>query len=196
MLLLLLFVFICGNSSAFYAPLLLGSRSSAAKMCSECEPLADDVIGQPPGLLPTTSSRVNFGKRRDNIRHDLWIVGAGTLGSLIVKELRISSRKMRIIAETLQDDKQALTDLGAEHKLRQNRHTTDDGTAKSVVICIPPSSSQNYTDEIHQAASLWAGPEGGGNLIYTSSIGVYGESLGNIVDEAFRVDTRSAPATR
>lgn len=56
---------------------------------------------------------------------------------------------------------------------------------------MPPSSAVNYVDELNAACRLWAGALGNGSLVFTSSIGVYGESFGNIVNETFRVDTRT-----
>ena len=45
----------------------------------------DDVMG-PVGPLPSVSSRVNFAKEEPsmNMKHDLWIVGCGTLGNHIL----------------------------------------------------------------------------------------------------------------
>ena len=39
------------------------------------------------------------------------------------------------------------------------------------------------------------GPLGGGSMTLTSSIGVYGDSNGNTVNELFRLDTRSKRST-
>lgn len=60
-----------------------------------------------------------------------------------------------------------------------------------MLICIPPSGSQNYEDELSTGFRIWAGPQFG-NLVFTSSTVVYGDSFGNTVNEKFRLDTRSS----
>jgi len=75
--------------------------------------------------------------------------------------------------------------------LRSARCTENELSARHVLIALPPSSAVNYVDELNAACRLWAGPLGNGSLVFTSSIGVYGESFGNIVNETFRVDTRT-----
>lgn len=158
--------------------------------------VTEDVLGQSPGQLPGVSSRLNFCKAAVNLKYDWWIVGTGTLGVEILKQLRIPETGISVIAETHEEAREkVISDLGATHMLRKDRLESDHETARNVVICIPPSAA-NYTEEVHAATMLWAGPASGGSLIYTSSIGVYGESHGNTVDEEFRVDTRSASATK
>lgn len=159
-------------------------------------PLAEDTFGMSPGVLPTASSRVNFASRTVEVKHNVWVVGSGTLGEIVLSDLLKVGTK-NIVAETKSMRRaEAILSLGIDHRLREQRSVEDDASARTVIICIPPSASANYTEEIHDATRLWAGPEAGGNLIYTSSIAVYGESLGNTVTEAFRVDTRSASATK
>lgn len=172
------------------------SKVALASASSNVGDIGNDFIGHPPGTLPAASSKTNFAPHKVDVKYDVWIVGAGTLGELIVKGMQpLNSQK--IIAETKCTERQsAITNLGAEHRVRTDRANTEEGSARSVVICLPPSCAVDYTAEIHAATRLWAGPEGGGNLIFTSSIAVYGESPGNIVDELFRVDTRSASSTK
>lgn len=57
---------------------------------------------------------------------------------------------------------------------RSQRSEEDDRTARSVVICLTPSSSEDYAVELNAAVRLWAGPLEGGSLIFTSSLAVYG----------------------
>ena len=158
--------------------------------------LPEDAIGRPPSVLPRASSKTNFGKVKLNIKYDTWLVGSGTLGELILANM--PQPKGLVIAETKSARRhEQIKSLGAIPRLRDDRTDSDIGSAKTVIICLPPScSEEHYTEEIHAAAALWAGIEGGGNLVYTSSIAVYGPSLGNIVNEDFRVDSRSSASTK
>ncbi len=48
---------------------------------------ADDVIGRPVGPLPSVSSKLNFADEEPtDVKYDLWVVGAGTLGELVCKQ--------------------------------------------------------------------------------------------------------------
>lgn len=156
----------------------------------------EDTFGIPPSVLPTVSSKINCVPRTIAIKHDVWVVGCGTLGEIVLS-LLLRSNPLKIVAETMSYKRaESLLSMGVRHRLREQRTFDDEETAKTVIICLPPSSSTNYTEEIHEATRLWAGPDGGGNLIYTSSIAVYGDAIGNTVTEAFRVDTRSASSTK
>jgi hypothetical protein len=186
---------LCTGSLAFFFPVL--PKNALTTAFSSVDDTGDDIIGLAPGILPAASPRTNFASHNPSINHDVWIVGAGTLGELVIRGLRSESTAFKIIGETkTSEEKRAVTDLGAEHRVRDARTREDEGSARNVVICLPPSCAKDYTEEVHAATRLWAGPQGGGNLVFTSSIGVYGESSGNVVDETFRVDTRSASATR
>ncbi len=81
--------------------------------------------------------------------------------------------------------------LGVLTSLRSERSIEDEVSARNVLIALPPSSANDYIEELHTATRIWAGPLGKGRLVFTSSIGVYGDSIGNIVNETFRVDTRN-----
>lgn len=159
----------------------------------------DDVIGKPVGPLPSVSSKLNFGDETPkNIQYDLWIAGAGTLGEIICKAYKNKFPDARIVAETLSTSRHdRLSGLGAEPRLREQRSESDFKTARNLVIAIPPSASAKaYVDLISDASQLWAGPLGGGTMVFTSSLAVYGDSHGNIVNEEFRLDTRSSRSTQ
>ena len=139
---------------------------------------------------------------RKDILHDIWIVGAGKLGGYILNELsshefpvlrsHSDSHRLNIIAETQSSLRQNdIKSTGAQFRLREQRTVDDEGSARTVIICIPPSSSSDYAEEVDTATRLWAGPSKGGNLVFTSSIGVYGECPGCIVTESSDVDTSS-----
>lgn len=171
------------------------------KMSSLEEFEDETIVGAPVGPLPSVSCRINWKQQQLNITKDLWIVGAGTLGEYIAKEYLSKQLNMQlpVVTETLSENRHPkLLSLGSEVRLRCNRCKEDYRSAKSVIICIPPSRSKDsdYIGEIFDAIQLWAGPNGGGSLIFTSSISVYGDSLGNIVDENFRLDTRSLKSTQ
>jgi nucleoside-diphosphate-sugar epimerase len=86
--------------------------------------------------------------------------------------------------------------FGIEPKLRDDRNVDDEGSAKNLLICIPPSAAKLYDEELNESVRLWAGPASGGKLVFTSSIGIYGDSNGNTVTENFRVDSRSSRSTK
>lgn len=151
--------------------------------------------------LPSVSSKINFPEERVNIKYDLWVVGAGTLGSLAAKQWKMQFPASKVVAETKSATRHGeLQAAGVDARLRDTRVELDsDRSAKHVLVCFPPSispSAQDYNGELAEACRIWAGPKGGGRLLYTSSTAVYGESHGNTVTETFRVDTRTARSTR
>lgn len=161
----------------------------------------DEEFGSGEGPLPSVSSKINFPEERINIKHDLWVVGAGTLGSLAAKQWKMQFPASRVVAETKSSTRHGeLQAAGIDARLRDARVGAEtDRSAKHVLVCFPPSiapSAQDYNGELAEACRIWAGPKGGGRLLYTSSTAVYGESHGNTVTEAFRVDTRTARSTR
>lgn len=157
----------------------------------------EDAINAKVAPLPSTSSKVNFGDQTPtNIKYDLWVVGAGTLGSIAAKIWKNHFPDARVHAETKTTSRhEYLQSLDVSCSLRSDRSTADEKCARNVLIALPPSSSADYIDEINVACRIWGGSLGNGNLVYTSSIGVYGDSIGNIVNEKFRVDTRSQRTT-
>lgn len=161
----------------------------------------EDVFGGSVGPLPSVSSRVNYPKESfDQLKYDLWIVGAGVLGEEIIKQWKTKFPMSTIVAETKSSLKhQSLSQLGCIPSLREDRNSSNTvGCARNVIIALPPSAckgSTEHIEELTEACRLWAGPKSGGGLLFTSSIGVYGESLGNIVDENFRLDSSSSRTT-
>lgn len=158
-----------------------------------------DVFGAPLGPMPTVSSKINFAKETLNISTDLWVVGAGTMGSLLCKQWKEKFPDSKVVAETRTASRhEDLLAMGIDARVRDAR--SPDSThrcAKHVVICFPPSTikeTEQYYTEITDACRLWAGPLGGGHLLYTSSTAVYGDSHGNTVDETFRCVSTSLSA--
>jgi nucleoside-diphosphate-sugar epimerase len=127
--------------------------------------------------------------------HDLWIVGAGNLGSRIAKHYRSrdSGSPAQIVTEVSRSQHRLLelADCGFQSRLRESRSAVlDVKSSKDVVICIPPSMTAPqtaYSEEVAAACDLWMGPAGGGKLVFTSSVGVYGDVDGT-------VDEQSLPA--
>jgi len=130
--------------------------------------------------------------------HDVWVVGSGTLGLQILSQLKNVPKYANIVAETQSESrKKEIQSIGGiEHRLRSLRSEADIGSARNVIICLPPSCSTAYTEEIIDATRLWAGRSGGGNLIYTSSTGIYGEAANSIVTESYPIDSSSPSASR
>ena len=176
------------------------SCSGRLDMSSTANPYEDhdDAIGAPVGPLPSVSSKINYGDQTpQNVCHDLWVVGSGTLGMLALKEWMSLYPDSKVIAETKTENRHAeLTRLGVTPRLRSQRSDADERTARYLLICIPPSASDDYVAEIHSSCQLWAGPLGQGHMAFTSSTAVYGDSNGNTVDETFRLDTRSQRSTQ
>jgi len=158
--------------------------------------LPDDALGKPVGPLPSVSSRYNWDESApNNVVHDLWVVGAGTLGMVAAKQWKARFPSSSIVAETKTPNRHLeIEKMGLIPRLRDGRVDGDAKSAKNVLIALPPSSCPSvghFLNEIGYACEIWAGSKGGGKIIFTSSISVYGDSLGNVVNEAFRVDTRS-----
>jgi len=156
---------------------------------------AEDTVGAPVGPLPTVSSKLNFMNTTIEPKYDLWIAGAGTLGTIAAKLWIEENPNDVVIAETKTTNRhEELLSLGVIPRLRENRNETVEARlARNVLICLPPSGAANYESELASVCVLWSGPMIG-NLVFTSSTVVYGDQS-NTVNEAFRLDSRSNRAT-
>jgi hypothetical protein len=134
------------------------------------------------GIQPKGGGGVCEEEGEDQFRHDLWIVGAGKLGTLVAQEWRRRHPHSAIVMETLTEARHPrLRDLGFEPRLRRERSTSDWYSAHNVLISFPPSSCANASAEVAEAARLWVGAELEGDVRYpelglvllTSSSGVY-----------------------
>lgn len=170
--------------------LLLSKGMSS--LADDSEDDMEDRVGAPAGPLPSVSSKINFATRVLNPTVDLWIVGSGTLGTLVTKIWKAQNPSAVVVAETKTSKRHdELLSYGAIPTLRDQRNITEQGlNCRNVLICLPPSGASNYEEELFGGSMLWAGPEFG-NLIFTSSTAVYGEKS-NTVTEDFRLDSRSA----
>jgi hypothetical protein len=168
----------------------------------------DDNVNAPVGAMPTVSSRINFPEddSRSRVVHDLWVCGAGNIGEEVIKAWKRLGGGDRIVAETMSSSRhESLSSLGASAVTRSARSAADERTARTVVIAIPPSAGKGrgqeydyhsgYLEELSEATRLWAGPLGGGSLVFTSSVGVYGD-MARTVTENTMTDSRSKKATK
>lgn len=135
-------------------------------------------------------------------KYDLWIVGAGTLGSLIAEEWIRKNPGSKVVAETMSSRGHlSLLELGAIPKLRSARSELDKYSAKNVVVCIPPYSrsgeTSNYLEEIALSADLRSIASGQtlgygmGITLMISSTTVYGEEVDGVVTEESPIDRGS-----
>ncbi len=127
---------------------------------------------------------------------ELWVVGAGTLGELVLKQWSVITPSSYgcVVAETRTASRHELFNKieNVMPALRKDRKESDDKTARNVLICLPPSAQSGaYLDEVKRATKLWRGLDGGGSLVITSSIGVYGDVQNSAVTEDSPVDTES-----
>lgn len=109
---------------------------------------------------------------------DLFLAGAGTLGTLVGKAWRARHPKSNILAETA-------TAARHEELLRagitpRRREEPSPSAFPNVLFCVPPSPATDYSAEIRRALGLW---NGAGALLFTSSTSVYAEEHGAIVTE-------------
>ena len=175
--------------------------ADSGKKKNPADDLPEDAFGAPLSPLPSVPSTINYGDQEideDNLV-DLWIVGAGTLGTYAVTEWVNKKRGMgTIVAETRTESRhEELRARGAQPRLRSNRKDDECFCARNVLICIPPSAhplGQEYALELYLASRLWAGSKYGA-LLFTSSTVVYGDAS-NTVTEKFRTDSRSNRSLR
>ena len=129
-----------------------------------------------------------------NIKILIYINLEGTFAAKKWKEMFPTAKICGETKTTTRHDE--LIKIGIEPRLRDDRSVNDESSAKHLLICIPPSAAALYDEEISESIRLWGGPIGGGKLVFTSSIGIYGESNGNTVTETFRTDSRSKRSTK
>jgi len=96
------------------------------------------------------------------------------------------------VAETRSTDRHArLTATGAEPRTRADADAaagaapdnSDGGRFANVVFSMTPRSADDYGAEAARAAALWAGPAGGGRLVFTSSTSALAEKGGGAITE-------------
>jgi hypothetical protein len=129
-------------------------------------------------------------------RHDLWVAGAGTLGSTVLSRWKGSlSGTRRLVGETRTNSRMDdLLKMGVKHKLRSDRCDADIGSADNVLISFPPGpslSDEEYLKEVTSACAVWrksAANDNHGKLVLISSTAVYGSPGDVFVNEKSPVD--------
>ena len=156
----------------------------------------DDRVGGPVGPLPSVSSRINFPDRKEKEPvHDLWIVGAGTLGKIVAKLWKERYPGSSIITETRTASRhKEYSDEGYQPRLRSQRSKEDIMSAKNVLICFSPYGITDYEFELNDGCGMWSGPDEG-NLLFTSTTAVYGDGSKDVT-ETTMVDSRSGRAKK
>ena len=141
----------------------------------DCVP-QEDVFGGSAGPLPSVSSKINMKeeKLKEGLA-ELWIVGAGTMGSILAKKMAAqitasgkAGENMMVIAETASNKRhKEFLDIEGEvvlPKIRSEREEDDERMARNVIVCLPPSAATgrqgSYINELSEAFRLWAGPKG------------------------------------
>lgn len=138
---------------------------------------------------------------------DLLILGAGTLGTLVAARWLAAASPpegddlpIRVVAETRTRGRHdRLAALGAVPRTRadadaaataSDASSDADGSTSSryrfpfVLLSMPPSgSADDYAAEAARAVASWAGPAGGGRLIFTSSTSALAEKGGATITE-------------
>eukprot|EP01041_Mallomonas_annulata_P011016 gene11017-23014_t len=174
-------------------------RMSSLILDDESNDEAEDRVGAPAeilitisGPLPSVSSRLNFQEVVTDPKYDLWIVGAGTLGTIVAKLWKMANPESIVIAETKTNKRHdEFLAMDIIPRIRDDRNETiEAGLARNVLICMPPSGAAEYDKELFAGSRMWGGPTHG-NLVFTSSTVVYGDQS-NVVNEAFRLDSRSS----
>lgn len=124
--------------------------------------------------------------------HDLWVVGAGTLGEIVCRKYKERNPNANIVGETTTErNHQHLDSIGVIPIKSSQRSAGDLQSANNLVISIPPSSCPDYAGAVSEAIKYWVGPQYGGSLVFTSSVGVYGDYSGRVVDEFSPLDSES-----
>lgn len=68
-------------------------------------------------MICSWDDTTHWGKR--NVQHDLWIVGAGTLGEILCRQFREKYPDTKVIAETRTDNRHnKLSSYGGQTRLR------------------------------------------------------------------------------
>lgn len=138
---------------------------------------------------------------------DLLILGAGTLGTLVAARWLAAAPlpgdaappPVRVVAETRTRERHdRLAALGAVPRTRADADAAataadaspgvgSDGNGgvrfPNVVFSMPPSATDDYAAEAARAVASWAGPTGGGRLVFTSSTSALANKGGATITE-------------
>jgi nucleoside-diphosphate-sugar epimerase len=111
------------------------------------------------------------------------VVGVGVLGTSLCQQILSSpdfaDTTVTGITRTTNNHESIREQVGAANSDRLLLTTSDEAADRGekfrdVCFCAPPSGSDDYPAAVADAIkNLWAGPEGGGVFVFTSSGGVY-----------------------
>jgi nucleoside-diphosphate-sugar epimerase len=111
------------------------------------------------------------------------VVGVGVLGTSLCQQILSSpdfaDTTVTGITRTTNNHESIREQVGAANSDRLELSTADEAAERGekfrdVCFCAPPSGSDDYPAAVADAIkNLWAGPEGGGVFVFTSSGGVY-----------------------
>lgn len=123
----------------------------------------------------------------DGSNDGLAVIGCGVLGTSLCRQLLEnpafgSSRSVTGVTRTEDRHERIASEVGRHHLAERLVLTTIDrvrasgAVFKDVVFCAPPSgfADGDYAAGVREAVEhVWAGPEGGGTFVFTSSGAVY-----------------------
>jgi hypothetical protein len=111
------------------------------------------------------------------------VVGVGVLGTSLCQQILASpdfaDTIVTGITRTTTNHESIREQVGAAYSDRLQLVTTDEAAGRGekfrdVCFCAPPSGFEDYGAAVADAVeNIWAGPEGGGVFVFTSSGGVY-----------------------
>lgn len=99
------------------------------------------------------------------------VVGVGVLGTSLCQQLLTKFDTVHGITKTATRHAAIREAVASEGLVLQTRDECErDQKYTNVVFCAPPSGFDDYPAAVRDAAAnLWAGPEGGGVFVFTSS---------------------------
>jgi nucleoside-diphosphate-sugar epimerase len=134
------------------------------------------------------------------------VVGVGVLGTSLCEQILSSTdfadTTVTGITKTTNNHESIREKVGAAYSDRLHLMTADEAAGRGekfrdVCFCAPPSGSDDYAGAVADAIeNLWAGPEGGGVFVFTSSGGVYGAGdYGTVTESTPIPESNRSPRT-